>query len=255
MKRALTVGSTLGKQAELIIIIKWQIIFTQFFFFSLPFRNLCHPEWLSPVFRPLQFCESITSFRLHSYPTNEFWSVCYQNEESLCMVQCASEGFESDLWASAFLYLYFAFYVLALYVDIDSCSFCSELMIQLVRANNLMNKLSYASQIIHGVILVWMTAVILVRSYKCLGSTILAKIMWDKLAECTASTIDQFFTWKQTFLGPYSTFPPSPHAMLFIRKGLPKSRPTLHQGGRGERVNIAGIREKGSVSHTFWPRL
>ena len=70
------------------------------------------------------------------------------------MVQCASEGFESDLWASAFLYLYFAFYVLALYVDIDSCSFCSELMIQLVRANNLMNKLSYASQIIHGVILV-----------------------------------------------------------------------------------------------------
>ena len=33
MKRALTVGSTLGKQAELIIIIKWQIIFTQFFFY------------------------------------------------------------------------------------------------------------------------------------------------------------------------------------------------------------------------------
>ena len=24
--------------------------------------------------------------------------------------------------------------------------------------------------------------------------TILAKIMWDKLPECTASTIDQFFT-------------------------------------------------------------
>ena len=33
--------------------------------------------------------------------------------------------------------------------------------------------------------------------------------MWDKLAEGTASTIDQFFTWKQTFFGPNSTkFPP-----------------------------------------------
>ena len=31
--------------------------------------------------------------------------------------------------------------------------------------------------------------------------TILAKIMWDKLAECTASTIDQFFTWKPTLFG------------------------------------------------------
>ena len=65
------------------------------------------------------------------------------------------------------------------------------------------------------------------------NTTILAKIMWDKLAECTASTIDQFFTWKQTFFGPNSTFHPSPHAMLFVRKGLPKSRPTLHLGGEG----------------------
>ena len=60
--------------------------------------------------------------------------------------------------------------------------------------------------------------------------------MWDKLAECTASTIDQFFTWKPTFFFP--TFPPPPpHAMLFVRKGLPTSRPTLHRGGRGsERI-------------------
>ena len=49
--------------------------------------------------------------------------------------------------------------------------------------------------------------------------------------------------------------PPSPHAMLFVRKGLPKSRPTLHQGGRRERANIAGNREKGTVSHTFSPGL
>ena len=27
--------------------------------------------------------------------------------------------------------------------------------------------------------------------------------------------------------------PPSPHAMLFVRKGLPKSRPTLHREGGG----------------------
>ena len=74
--------------------------------------------------------------------------------------------------------------------------------------------------------------------------TILAKIMWDKLAECTASTIDQIFTWKQTFFGPNPTSPPpSPHAMLFVRKGLPTSRPTLHRGGRGERANTAAIRE------------
>ena len=40
---------------------------------------------------------------------------------------------------------------------------------------------------------------------------------------------------KQTFFGPNPTFPPSPHAMLFVRKGLPTRRPTLHRGGRGER--------------------
>ena len=40
--------------------------------------------------------------------------------------------------------------------------------------------------------------------------TILAKIMWQKLAACTASTIDQFFTWKQTFFGLIPTFPPPP---------------------------------------------
>ena len=97
--------------------------------------------------------------------------------------------------------------------------------------------------------------------------TILAKIIWDKLAEFTASPIDQFFTWKQTFFGPNPTFPPSPpsppppppplfpHAMLFVRKGLPMSRPTLHRGGRGERANIAAIREKGTLTHTFWPGL
>ena len=87
--------------------------------------------------------------------------------------------------------------------------------------------------------------------------TILAKIMWGKLAECTASTIDQFFTWKQTFFGPNPTFPPplSPHAMLFVRKSFPTSRPTLHGGGGGEQANIAAIREKGTLSHTFWPGL
>ena len=37
-------------------------------------------------------------------------------------------------------------------------------------------------------------------------ATILAKMMWDKLGERTASTIDQFFTLKQTFFWPTSTF-------------------------------------------------
>ena len=92
------------------------------------------------------------------------------------------------------------------------------------------------------------------------AATILAKIMWDTLAECTASTM--FFTWKRTFYGPNYTFPPLPHAMLFERKGFPPSRPTLHGEGRGggrasERIFelqefcIKGIQ----VSHTFWPGL
>ena len=56
-------------------------------------------------------------------------------------------------------------------------------------------------------------------------------------------------------LGQILPSPPSPHAMLFVRKGLPTSRPTLHRGGRGERANIAAIREKRTLSHTFWPGL
>ena len=41
------------------------------------------------------------------------------------------------------------------------------------------------------------------------------------------------FTQKQMFFGPNSTFLPSPHAMLFVRKGLLKSRPTWEGGGGG----------------------
>ena len=84
-------------------------------------------------------------------------------------------------------------------------------------------------------------------------ATILAKIMWDKLAECTASTIDQFFTWKQTCFGPNSTFPPLPDAMLFVRKGLPKSRPTLHrgEGGRSKNHHWRIIETKTRI-WTFW---
>ena len=64
--------------------------------------------------------------------------------------------------------------------------------------------------------------------------------------------------WAKFYLLPPPPPPrPPPCAMLFVGKGLPKSHPTLHRGGvgRGERANIAGIREKGTVSHTFWPGL
>ena len=38
-------------------------------------------------------------------------------------------------------------------------------------------------------------------------------------------------------LGQILPSSPSPHAMLFVRKGLPTSRPTLHRGERGsERI-------------------
>ena len=94
------------------------------------------------------------------------------------------------------------------------------------------------------------------------ASTILAKMMWDKLAECTASTIDQFFTWKQTFFGPNPTSsppppppPPLPQCNVIRKEGFPTSRPTLHRGGRGKRANIAAIRENGTLSHTFLARI
>ena len=59
----------------------------------------------------------------------------------------------------------------------------------------------------------------------------------------------------QRSLGQILFSPPSPHAMLFVRKCLPTSRPTLHRGGRGERANTAAIRKIGTLSHTFLPGL
>ena len=85
--------------------------------------------------------------------------------------------------------------------------------------------------------------------------TILAKIMWDKLAECTASTIDQYFTWKQAFFGPNPTFLPLPPCNVVRKERLADESSSIAPGGKGERANIAAIREKGTLSHTFWPGL
>ena len=85
--------------------------------------------------------------------------------------------------------------------------------------------------------------------------TILAKIMWDKLAECTASTIDQFFTWKQTFFGPIPTFLPLPPCNVVRKERLADESSNIASGGRGQRANIAAIREEGTLTHTFWPGL
>ena len=63
------------------------------------------------------------------------------------------------------------------------------------------------------------------------------------------------FHMETNVLWAKSYFPPLPHAMLFVRKGLPTSRPTLHRGRRGERAKTAAIREKDTLSHTFWPGL
>ena len=57
--------------------------------------------------------------------------------------------------------------------------------------------------------------------------------MWDKLAECTASTIDQFFTWKQTFFGPNSTFPPLPPCNVVHKERLAKESSNTASGGGG----------------------
>ena len=46
-----------------------------------------------------------------------------------------------------------------------------------------------------------------------------------------------FSHWNKRSLGQILPSSPSPHAMWFVRKGLPTSRPTLHRGGRGsERI-------------------
>ena len=42
-----------------------------------------------------------------------------------------------------------------------------------------------------------------------------------------------FFTWKQNVLWAKFYLPPSPHAMLFRRKGFLNSHPTLHRDGGG----------------------
>ena len=81
--------------------------------------------------------------------------------------------------------------------------------------------------------------------------TILAKIMWDKLEECTALTIDQFFTWKQTFFGPNPTFLPLPPCNVVRKERLADESSNIASGEKGERANIAAIREKGTLSHTF----
>ena len=64
--------------------------------------------------------------------------------------------------------------------------------------------------------------------------TILAKIMWDKLAECTASTIDQFFTWKPTFFGPNPTSPPPlPPCNVARKERLADESANIASGGEG----------------------
>ena len=63
--------------------------------------------------------------------------------------------------------------------------------------------------------------------------TILAKIMWDKLGECTASTIDQFFTWKQTFFGPNPTFLPIPPCNVVRKERLADESSNIASGGKG----------------------
>ena len=67
--------------------------------------------------------------------------------------------------------------------------------------------------------------------------TILAKIMWDKLAECTASTIDQFFTSKQAFFGPNPTFLPLPPCNVVRKERLADESSNFASGGWGsERI-------------------
>ena len=59
--------------------------------------------------------------------------------------------------------------------------------------------------------------------------------MWDKLAECTASTIDQFFTWKQTFFGPNTTSPPPPLPPCNVvrKETLADESSNIASGGKG----------------------
>ena len=94
--------------------------------------------------------------------------------------------------------------------------------------------------------------------------TILAKIMWDTLVECAASTSERFRSHEDKRSLGQILLPSSPHAMLFVRKGKACWRVVQHCiGGRGggggggggwERImQEFGI--KGKVPHTCWPGL
>ena len=57
------------------------------------------------------------------------------------------------------------------------------------------------------------------------------KLCGTRLQNALPRPLISFLHENKCSLGQILPPPPSPHAMLFVRKGLPRSRPTLHQGG------------------------
>ena len=76
-----------------------------------------------------------------------------------------------------------------------------------------------------------------VSELSMIQTTILAKIVWDTLAECNAATIDHFSHGEKHLLGQ--------NPLHRVGRG----------GGGGGGVNIAGIPHKSKVHHIFWPGL
>ena len=64
------------------------------------------------------------------------------------------------------------------------------------------------------------------------------------------------FHMETNVLWAKSYLPPIPPCNVVRKERLADESSNIASGGgRGERANIAAIREKGTLSHTFWPGL
>ena len=92
-----------------------------------------------------------------------------------------------------------------------------------------------------------------VRVTSKLSNVWMSNLAW--LMFVTFCLCSKFFTSKQAFFGPNPTFLPLPPCNVVRKERLADESSNIGSGEKGERANIATIREKGTLSHTFRPGL
>ena len=78
--------------------------------------------------------------------------------------------------------------------------------------------------------------------------------MWDKLAECTASTSDQFSHGNQRSLGKI-LLSPLPPCNVVRKERLADESSNIASGGKRGASDYCSNSGKRHLSHTFWPGL